>query len=285
MIAGRGWKIFPISLTVIPFLISCPDATRGDPGSGGDLGARIERLYGAAAGSTCVHEELEYAVGAGPLELARGTARWTCRREETGGRAVLRLRREILVSNNRHQSEALLDAAGLFPVEYTRSSTGPDGETHRDSVLWDHLGGRIFCEARIEREGKILRIRDQQERRIGTDLPVDLLDPLSAIMVYRIRSARAGRADVWTVPVIEGCDEIFASSFTPRGPKSFDQDKARGRVPVAVVDQTLAAKVPGLRDRKVSLSLELEGRFVPRRFTEQPGWSSGTLTLTGSSGE
>lgn len=285
MTAGRGCKILPVALAGILLLISRPEATRGDAGPSENIGARIDRLYEAAAGSTCVHEELEYAIEAGPLDLARGTVRWTCLREENSGRAVLRLRREISISNRRQESEALLDAAGLFPLEYTRSSTGPDGETHRDSVLWDHLGGRIFCEARTEREGRILQIRDRQERRLGIDLPVDILDPLSAIMVYRLRSAGTGKADSWTVSVIEGCDEIFAAAFTPRDLRSFAEDQTRGRVPLSVVDQTLSALVPGLRDRQVSLTLELEGRFVPRRFTEPSGWGSGTLTLTGSRGE
>lgn len=285
MTAGGTEKIFTVALIV--FLLSSvgPEATCAAPAGNEDLAALIERLYGTSAGPVCAREELEYQIEAGPLGLARGSVHWTCKRENSGGRDVLRLRQEISVSNRRQESEALLDAAGLFPYEYSRSVTGPDGETHRDRVLWDHLGQRLFCEARIEREGQALRIRDQQERRLGKDLPVDILDPLSAIIVYRLRSAGAGKADSWTVPLIEGCDEIFACTFTPHGAPTLVDDPARGRVSVVGVDQTLKARTPGLRDRQVSLTLESGGRYVPRRFSEPMGGGVGTLTLTGSRGE
>lgn len=249
------------------------------PGSG-ELVVRAGRIFGTeAAAPAWSSEDLTYEVRAGLLGVLGGQAHWTLRRGEEGGRTVLRVRQEAVVSGRRQVTEALLDAAGRFPLEYTRSTGGPAEEVHIDTVLWDHLGGRLFCESRVERDGTLISVRDRQERRLGDQVDADVMDPLSALLVYRLRTADQGSAEAWTVPVIEGCDEIWTCAFTPRGPATLVRGKDGERW-VAVVEQIWTARGSGREKRKGDLSLELDHRCVPIAISGTVWGIAGSLTLT-----
>lgn len=176
---------------------------------------RLGRLYGDPRSPLPLESErIEYNIYSRGVRA--GSATFTLSVAESDGRPVYKASLRVELPAGRVREDfAEIDAAGLFPLKFeTRWRAG--GETWVDAILWDCAGARAFFQGALMRDNEVERVRYRLERRLGKDIPADALDPLSAILIERIRHLRArGSVEARTVPIVEGSEAAETGVFEP----------------------------------------------------------------------
>jgi hypothetical protein len=262
----RKWLL----LVVLATALFVPDA--GWAGSGRLAGVSFETPGQVAATVTLLNvlcgdaarlpDELtgtdtKFVLHAGFFGLLRGEMNTTIRRSVREGLDVVHIHQEARIGSREQVDDSYVDAASALPLEHVSRIRRPDGELVVNTLLWDHLGGRLFVE-KTRKKGEVFTRLQRREYRLGEDVPAGAVDPLTALLLYRGRCIARKSAEPWSTPVVDASLDIYDCSFRLAGTAGTDE---------VVVEQSLLPRNPSCDPAMMSLTMNTRAAYLPVRFS------------------
>jgi hypothetical protein len=240
----------------------------------------IHRLYTAQTG-TLDEESLQYLLkDSWIIPVKDGSMQWTVTLTNYCGRQAYGIHQITEFDDRRQEDRSLVDRSGLFPYEYTRKVHRTDGTIRMYGIKWDHLGKLLFHESNDMKGDEIIRATARDEWQLGKGMPSSVIDSLTALFLYRLKCTQGGKSMPWTVPVVDGGDEVFISTFSPIDQIEVLTTEPPGTNSISVVDWVIKRKGAIMNYKKVRLALATESNFIPVSYTASLWGFRGTMNLT-----
>ena len=242
--------------------------------------AAIDQLFGhEAAPQPLPEEEYNYRVKATWffLRLPMGLMNTTLRAEKYEGRSVYHIHQWITIYGRYQEEDAFIDARGLFPYEYRLRTRRPFENDRQHIVQWDPLGGAVYISKEQMAERGAPRKRRQEARLLGQQEPRDARDPLSAMLLYRLKCLAATSTVPWTANILMSRDERYTLLCAPC---SNTASGFAGKPGVAKVAWSWKARACDAEDKLVFGWLCIGSNAAPVRYSTRVWNAEGAADLT-----
>jgi hypothetical protein len=201
--------------------------------------------------------DAKFVLRAGLFGMLRGEIVISIRRSVREGLDVFHIHQEGRIGSREQVDDSYVDISSGLPLEHVSRIRRPDGELVVNTLLWDHLGSRLFVE-KTRREGEVFTRLQRREYRLGEDVPLGAVDPLTALLIYRGRCIARGRADPWSTPVVDASRDIYDCTFRQTGTAGTNG---------VVVEQVLLPRSTSSEPAIMSLTMSAGAAYLPRRFS------------------
>lgn len=133
------------------------------------------------------------------------------------GRSAYRVSREVTIFGKRSAETVLVDAEGLFPYAFTRQSQQMFGPELLETMRWDHIAGKLYVTRHEVENGRPAKQTRAQVIELGRETPADAVDPLTAMLRFRIRYLAGISKGAWRAYIFDGIGSRFEVTARENG--------------------------------------------------------------------